>query len=213
MNFVLLNQNQVLGILKINQLGRDLIVKHLCQVIAADEHCFGDLLADFHDGVKRRKRILEDHADLMAANPMEFLLGNLGQIFAFVHDRTRIDMGVTCQNAHDGFGGYRLTRTRFTDDAKRLTFIQIEGNATNGANHTVIGEKGNSKIANRKNGLFPCGNRSDILGEINRLVDFLFCAHSETPFNEGLKASRKPLPKRLNEIIIMHMMSEPQIMR
>src|SRR5574344_1728760 len=121
-------------------------------------------------------------------------------------------MGVARQNAHQGLRSDRFARAGFADDAKRLAFIEVKRNAANRADHSVIGEERNREVANRKDDFFARRSWSDVFGEVNRL-EFLFhlLAHSETPFKDGLKASRRPLPKRLKEIIMTHMMIEPQM--
>ena len=93
------------------------------QMIALDNHDFGHLLADFHDGVQGRKRILEDHSDFGSADAVEFIFGNLGQIFPLVEDRARIDAGRFRQNAHDGFVGDGFSGARFANDAESFFFV------------------------------------------------------------------------------------------
>ena len=59
-------------------LGRDQIFVITLQHIRIDEHRFGDLFSDFNDGIQGRKRVLENHADFLAADALEFGFAGFG---------------------------------------------------------------------------------------------------------------------------------------
>ena len=92
-------------------------------MIALNNHDFSHLLADFHDGIQRRKRILENHPDLGSTDTVEFVFGNFGQIFPLIENRTRINAGRFRQNAHNRFVGNGFSRAGFADDAEGFFFI------------------------------------------------------------------------------------------
>ena len=52
----------------------------LLACLALEEHCLGKLITDSHNGVKAGKGILEDHCDFIAADLIEFVLGDLEKI-------------------------------------------------------------------------------------------------------------------------------------
>ena len=58
-----------------------------------------------HDGVQGGERILEDEADPLAADAVEFFLVYLSQIFAVVPDLALFNDGVVGQDAHDCLDG------------------------------------------------------------------------------------------------------------
>ena len=94
---------------------------------ALEEHRLGDLLADLHDRVQRGQRVLEDHGDLVAADVVEVLFGDLQKVLAVIQDLAAFDDGVACEDAEDRLCRNGLAGTGLTDDRKCLTALQIEG--------------------------------------------------------------------------------------
>ena len=90
------------------------------QRLVSIEH-LADLLADLHHRVQRGHRLLEDHADALAPNGAQLVLGQGQQVAAFEQDAT----GHRChmrpgQEAHHRVGDHRLARARLTNHAQRL---------------------------------------------------------------------------------------------
>ncbi len=84
-----------------------------------DQHGFGDLIADGPERIERGHRLLEDHADLAAANVAEGRLVEAEQIGAVEADVAG-GRGAVGQQAHQGEGGHRLARAALADDAEHL---------------------------------------------------------------------------------------------
>lgn len=146
-------------------LGDELLAIDL-DAILLDEHGFGDLLSDLLDGVEGRKGILEDHADLVAADTMEFAFGDLREILPFIEDVAVLDDGGGRKNAHDGLGRDGLSGARLADDAKRLATMEIEGDAANGMDESVVRLEGDFEVLNGKDRfLFFVGHISRFLSE------------------------------------------------
>lgn len=66
---------------------------------------FGNLLADGHQRGQRGHRVLKDHRDALAANLEPFLFGGIcGDIFTIKTDCAAVNVTVSVQHAHEGFG-------------------------------------------------------------------------------------------------------------
>ena len=63
----------------------------LCRALMK-ANAFGDLLADLHDGIEMARRVLEDHADLAAANLQHLGTVNACEILPVEHDAAGIDL-------------------------------------------------------------------------------------------------------------------------
>ena len=151
------------------------------------------LFADADDGIERGKRILEDHADFVAADLVELFFGDLEEILAAIEDGSAFDDGVGRQDTHDGLGGNRFAGSGFPDDAKGLAFIEVKGDAADGLDDAMVRLEGNREVI-----------------DLDYLF-FFFSHYCSPPFKVGLSASRRPFPKRLNEIINKEMMMAGQM--
>ena len=108
------------------------------------EHCLGNLLTDTHDGVKGRKRILEDHRDLVTAELVHILLGDLEKILTVVENFTVLVNGVNRGNTHNCLRSNRLTGTGLTNNCKSLSLVKIKGDVSYSLNLSCIGTEGHS---------------------------------------------------------------------
>ena len=126
------------GVLIADQVVADEVVIHQLQLVGVDEGGFGDLLADLDDGVQGAERVLEDHADLVAPDLVEFLLGDFQQVFAPVHDVAAGDDGVVGQDAHDGLAGDALAGAGFAHDAEGLALLEVEGHVPHRLDQPVV---------------------------------------------------------------------------
>ena len=92
-----------------------------------NENRFGDLIADREDRVERRHRLLEDEADLGAANLPHVPLAQLEQILAAVEFHRSTDCFAgrlhEPQNRHRR---HRLPAARFADQSQRLASTKLE---------------------------------------------------------------------------------------
>ena len=91
---------------------------------------FRNLLAYFPNRIQGRERILEDPADLMATDTMEFAFLDLRKIFAFIPDTSAFNDSRSRKNTHNRLRSNRFTRAGFTDDTKSFPLMQIKGNTT-----------------------------------------------------------------------------------
>jgi hypothetical protein len=95
--------------------------------VGVDLEGLGDLVADLHDRVQGRHRLLEDHRHLRAAEVAERPVGQGEQIDPVeadgACDRTQ---GLLRSEAHDGEGGDRLARAGLADDADDLALVDCE---------------------------------------------------------------------------------------
>ena len=196
---------QELGVLIIDELLGDEVVVAVLQLVGVDHHRLDELFADLDDGVERRKRVLEDHADLVAADAVEFVLRNAEEVLAFVDDLAAFDDGVFGQDAHDGLRGDGFARAGLADDAERLAAIKVEADAADRLDEAVVGAEIDDEVFDGEDFL-----ALRLLLPFDKGKLFLCECHKNQscPFNDGLNASLKPFPKRLNEIIMRAMMTD-----
>ena len=119
-------------------------------LLVVEEHGLGQLLADAHDGVQCGEGILEHHGQLVAAQGVEVLLGDLQQILAVVDDFAAFHHGVARQDAHDGAGGDGLAGAGLSGDGKGFSLIEVEGNVPHGADGAVVRAEGDGQMTNLK---------------------------------------------------------------
>ena len=110
------------------------------------QHSLRNLLANLNDRVQTGKGILEDHSDLIAANLVELLFGDLQQITTIINDLTGFGDGVGCLNAQDCLRGNRFTRAGLTDNCQSLALFKIEIDSANCLNLTITGAEGDAQI-------------------------------------------------------------------
>ena len=115
-----------LGILVSRQIAGDQIIEHSLQLVGADQHGLGNLRSDLDNGIQTGQRILEDHADLLAADAVELVLRDLHQILTFKHDGATFNNGVVGQNAHDGLAGDALAGAGLADNTQCFALIKVK---------------------------------------------------------------------------------------
>src|SRR6266542_4739671 len=94
----------------------------------------GQLAADGEDGVERRHRLLEDHADLPAANRAHVLVGELEEGASLEAYLAADDAsGGRGHEPHDAERADRLAATRLADEGNGLPRPDIPGDPVYGA--------------------------------------------------------------------------------
>ena len=116
----------------------------------------GDLVSDGVHRVERCHRILEDDRALLAAEILHLLFTVVGDILAFVEDLTLRNVSVLFENLHDGVGSYGFSRTRLTNDAKRLAFFESEADAVYCLHLAVISGERSVQVDYLKQGSPAC---------------------------------------------------------
>ena len=147
--------------------------------LAFQEHRLGQLAADLDNGVQAGHGVLEDHGDLVAPNLVELLLADLQQVLAVIDDLAGLGDGVVGLNAQNCLGGHGLAGAGLAHNGQGLALGQVKVNTPNSLNLTVGGAEGDPQVAHLQFGFHQ----------------------SSSPLVVGLKASRRPLPNRLKEII------------
>ena len=98
-----------------------------------------DLAADGQHRIEARHRLLEDHRNVVTADGAHLGLGELQQILALEADGARDLARGLGDQPHQRHGGDRLAAAGFTDDGQRLAFVDVEGDAVDGAVDTLGG--------------------------------------------------------------------------
>ena len=110
--------------------------------------------------VKRRQRVLEDHCHLAPAQLAHAVFLDGEQVVTVEVDRTG-DLSVRpTVEAHDRRRRHRLAGTRLTDDAERLTLVQVEAHAVDRLDDAVIGRPVHLEVAHRQQ---RCATLVDLL--------------------------------------------------
>jgi hypothetical protein len=93
---------------------------------------FGDLLAHVPDRVERRLRLLEDHADPIAADVAHLLVGHGQQVLTVEHDPATLDAPGLRDQPHDRKTRHGLAAARLADEPHDLAAIDVEIDAVDG---------------------------------------------------------------------------------
>ena len=93
---------------------------------------FGDLAADGVDGVERGHRLLQDQADLAAADRAHRPLVERQQVAAVEPNRAADDPSRRVDQAQDRQRGQRLAAARLADQGQRLAGVEREADARHG---------------------------------------------------------------------------------
>jgi hypothetical protein len=97
------------------------------------------LFGDAHEGVERGHRVLEDHADALAANLPHLVLGQTQDVLPVEEHLARNDSsGRARDEADDREVRHGLPRPRLADYAERLAPLQIEADAVHGPHGAVL---------------------------------------------------------------------------
>ena len=97
-----------------------------------DADRLGDLATDRHRRVERGHRVLEDHADVVAADLADLLLADRHEVAAVQSDLAAGDEPAPRQQAHDRHRGHRLAAAGLADDAHGLSRLDVEAEAVDG---------------------------------------------------------------------------------
>ena len=89
------------------------------------------------DRVERRRRLLEDHRDPVAADLAHLLVRDLEQVPAVEQDLAGLDPPGVGHQAHDRQAGDALAAARFADQPHDLAAIDVEVDAVDGADDAV----------------------------------------------------------------------------
>jgi hypothetical protein len=138
----------------------------------------GDLEADPVGRVQRRDRLLEDHADAVAAHVAHLGLRLGQQLLAGEAHRAAHDAPGLVDEPQHRERGHALARARLADEAEDLARQHVEVDPVDGLHDAVPGEEPGTQVAHRQERLAPR------------------VAHR---FNRGSRASRRPSPMRLND--------------
>ena len=95
------------------------------------------LKTDLHSRVQGGQRILEDHADLGAAQLALLLEGQLGEVLAVEDDRAGGDLAALGEQAHEGQGRHGLAGAGLAHDAQGLARVHVQVDTREGANNAV----------------------------------------------------------------------------
>jgi len=104
--------------------------------------------------VQRGHRLLEDHRDLVAADPLHLGLGERQQVAAAVADAPAGDPARRVRDeAQDGQRGDALAAAGFPHDAQGLATAQVEGEAVHRADRPGRGAEFGPQLLHREHGV------------------------------------------------------------
>ena len=112
-----------------------------------------DLLADSHQRIERRKRILEDDRDRTATQVAHEAFPGVGEIVTLEPDASLHNPHRRRQQAHDRVCGDGLAGAGFADDAQHLTLAHVEGYVFDRVLPLHVPWQADSQISNRENSL------------------------------------------------------------
>ena len=160
------------------QLERFLLSLPRRQEIMRLEH-LGDLLADPHQGVQRRHRLLKHHGDVAAAERQPRALIKRQQVLPLEDDLAGFRRNVLRQQPHQRVGAHRLAGAGFADDAEDFSGGEIERHVVHRVGTIAAGRQ-------RQPQLFDGDGR--------------ICRHAQRPslLRRGLSASLRPSPIRFS---------------
>ena len=97
-----------------------------------------ELRPDAVERVQRRERVLEDHRDLLAADPAQLLLAHAQEIAAVEQHLAAERRVRAAGQAEHGEVRDALAGAGLADDAERAPGVDGEGDAVDGAHHAVV---------------------------------------------------------------------------
>ena len=149
------------------------------QQIVRLEH-LGDLVADPHQRVERRHRLLEHHGDAAAAQSEPLVFIQSQQVPLIKKNLASLTADRIGQEAHQGVGAHRLAGAGFADHAEDLAGDEIERHAVDGVVAVGAGRQRQLEVIDDDDG-FALG-------------------HAQRPslLRRGLRASLRPSPIRFS---------------
>ena len=139
-----------------------------------------DLLSHGEGGIERGHGVLEDHADLVAANVAQGGGIERHQILAVEMSGAGFDAAAGLEQAQDGHAGDGLARAGFSHDAQDLAGMDVETHPAHGLHFPAPGEEAGRQVADGKDGRAHLRNR-------------------------GSSASRSPSPRKLKANMVSEM--------
>ena len=115
-------------------------------------HRLGDLVADAVHRMEAGERILEDHRDVLAADPTQRSLGQTDEIAALEMDLALEVSATAVEKPHHGKTRHALARPGFADDAQRLTTLQRVREVRHGLDVAVHGREDHRQVPNLEEG-------------------------------------------------------------
>ena len=123
----------------------------------------GDLLFDRVQRIQRGHRLLEDEADIVAANPHQFLGVGADHLGAGVFHRPA-DLGRVGQQADGGKRGQGLAGAGFADQRQRLALGDGQRDVLDGLDGFILGRKRDRQVLDRQQRLGHAGHRKVLRG-------------------------------------------------
>ena len=121
------------------------------------EH-FHDLVADPHQRIERRHRLLEHHGDAPPAHLAPAIVVKFDQIPALEQDLTGLGGDAGGQQPHERMGAHRLAGAGFADHADDFAGIEIERDAAQGIGTLAAFGQGDFQVFDGDGG--GCGHVS-----------------------------------------------------
>src|SRR5712672_3085409 len=106
----------------------------------------GDLMADGEDGIERRRRLLEDHGDPLAAQVAQGTRAHVEHLVALDPDAARPARAVLGMEPQDRAQGDALARARLAQDAQRLAALEVEADAVHRMYGAVRRDEGHVEV-------------------------------------------------------------------
>jgi hypothetical protein len=97
-------------------------------------------------GAQRGDRVLEDHRDLRAADPLELLLGGAQQLAVAEPRRAGEARVRPARQAQQGHRGHRLAGARLADDGQHLAAVERERHLVDRADDALLGDEGDLEV-------------------------------------------------------------------
>jgi hypothetical protein len=111
-------------------------------------HHLGDLLPDREHGVERGHRLLEDHADAVAADPPDVRLAHRDEVLPLEVDAAPLlDAAGRADEAEHRHRGDRLAAPRLAHEADRLAGVDVERDAVHRARRAGGGVEVRPEVA------------------------------------------------------------------
>ena len=106
-------------------------------------------------GIQARHRLLEDHADLVAAHRADLGVRERQQVPALEFDCSAYDGARRRDEPHDRQARHRLAGARFADDGDRLAAPDVEADAVDGPHDAVLGAEMRLQVAHGQKAARP----------------------------------------------------------
>ena len=110
------------------------------------QHGFGNLVAHPHHRIQCGHRLLKDHADSRAADVPHLRFRQREQLFATKLDASA-NAGLRRQQAQDGQGADRFSRTRFPNQSQHLARTDVKADIAHSGQNSLGGDEFDAKVA------------------------------------------------------------------